>query len=266
MSDRGGRREDRDKGKNDNWIYGVNPVLEAIRSGRQITSVHIHNQKHDQIRNIIETAKSKGVPVIVEHRDFFDTRFQKGHQGVAALVGRKKLLKLDDLTGLASGANVPPSFLLLDGIEDPRNFGAILRVADAAGVNGVIFQSHRSAGITPVVAKASAGALEHVNMVEVVNIKHAMEKMKELDIVLIGAEAGSKTTHWEIDMKVPLAFVVGSEGQGLRKTVLEKCDYVVSLPMAGTVNSLNVSVATGILLYEVMRQRCLQGVTNYKSL
>lgn len=254
MSDRGGRREDREKGKSENWIYGINPVLEAVRSGRQITSVHIHNQKNDQVRSILEAAKAKGVPVTVEHRDFFDSRFHKGHQGVAALVGRKKLLKLDDLAGLAS-SNVLPSFLLLDGIEDPRNFGAILRVADAAGVNGVIFQSHRSAGITPVVAKASAGALEHVNMVEVVNIKHAMEKMKELDIVLIGAEAGSKTTHWEIDMKVPLALVVGSEGQGLRKTVLEKCDYVVSLPMAGTVNSLNVSVATGILLYEVMRQR-----------
>jgi 23S rRNA (guanosine2251-2'-O)-methyltransferase len=148
-----------------------------------------------------------------------------------------------------------PFFLVLDGIEDPRNFGAILRVADAAGVHCVVFQTRRSAGITPVVSKASAGAVEHVPLVNVVNIKHALRTMKDQDVTIIGAEASASMTFWDADMKGPVAFVVGSEGQGLRRTVQEQCDVVVSLPMAGKVNSLNVSVATGIMAYELIRQR-----------
>jgi 23S rRNA (guanosine2251-2'-O)-methyltransferase len=145
--------------------------------------------------------------------------------------------------------------MVLDCIEDPRNFGAILRVADAAGVDGVIFQSRRSAGLTPVVYKASAGAIEHVNLAEVVNIKHAVALMKERDVTVIGAEADAPLSLWDVDMKAPLAVIVGSEGEGMRRTVKEMCDALVNLPMKGTVNSLNVSVAAGIIAYEVMRQR-----------
>lgn len=237
------------------WLYGFNPVLEAIKSGRKITAVYIYKQRHEQTRDIIKLANAKGIPVEFEEKDFFDARFPKGHQGVAAVVQKKKALGIEDLLNIPVRKGVPLFFLILDLIEDPRNFGAILRVADAAGVDGVVYQSHRSAGITPVVAKASAGALEHVNLVEVVNIKHAIEKMKQSDIAIIGAEAGAGLSLWDVDMKLPLALVIGSEGHGLRKTVRDMCDYLVSLPMKGAVNSLNVSVAAGILSYEIMRQR-----------
>jgi len=245
----------KDKGEKTEWLYGFNPVLEAIRSERKITFIYISKQRHENIEKIIETAKAKKIPVNFKEKDFFDSRFHKGHQGIAAVVEKKKLLSVEDLLNIPAQKNEVPFFLILDLIEDPRNFGAILRVADAAGMHGVIFQSNRSAGITSVVSKASAGALEYVNIAEVVNIKHAIDKMKRLDIAIIGAEAGSELTPWDIDMKGPMAFVIGSEGQGLRKTVREMCDFVVSLPMRGKVNSLNVSVATGILSYEVIRQR-----------
>jgi 23S rRNA (guanosine2251-2'-O)-methyltransferase len=237
------------------WLYGFNPVLEAIKSGRKIKTVYISKQRHEQVQKIIELAKAEGIRVELAERDFFDTRFYKGHQGIAAVVEKKGLLTIDELLTIPEKREELAFFLILDLIEDPRNFGAILRVADATGVHGVVFQYHRSAGITPVVSKASAGALEHVNIAEVVNIKHAIDKMKRLDITIVGAEAGSELTPWDIDMKGPMAFVIGSEGQGLRKTVREMCDFVVSLPMRGIVNSLNVSVATGILSYEVIRQR-----------
>ncbi len=245
----------KDKGAKEEWLYGFNPVLEAIKSGRKITSIYISKQRHENIRKITEEAEARKIPIKFAERDFFDSRFHKGHQGIAALVAQKKLLSIDELLAIPEKREESAFFLILDLIEDPRNFGAILRVADAAGVHGVVFQSHRSAGITPAVSKASAGALEHVNLAEVVNIKHAIDKMKKLDITIIGAEAGSELTPWDIDMKAPLAFVIGSEGEGLRRTVREMCDFVVSLPMRGMVNSLNVSVATGIMAYEVMRQR-----------
>jgi 23S rRNA (guanosine2251-2'-O)-methyltransferase len=239
----------------DDWIYGVNPVSEAINSGRRINAVYIYNQGRQQLGTIIETAKAHGIPVKFETKEFFDRRFHKGHQGIAASAGRKKTISLDELLNIPTQKREAPFFIVLDGIEDPRNFGAVLRVADAAQVHGVVFQSHRSAGITPLTAKASAGALEYINLVETVNIKHAMEKMRKADIMLIGAEAGTDKTLWDMDMRIPLALVVGSEGEGLRRTVRDMCDINVSLPMKGTVNSLNVSVAAGILAYEVLRQR-----------
>lgn len=244
-----------DKGDKESWLYGLNPVLEAVKSGRKITSIYISKQRHEQTQKISALAKEQGIRIEFADKEFFDSKFHKGHQGVAALVEKKRLLSIDELLAIPEKRGETPFFLILDLIEDPRNFGAILRVADAAGVHGVVFQSHRSAGVTSLVSKASAGALEYVNLVEVVNIKHAIEKMKKLDITIIGAEADSEFTIWDVDMKVPLAAVIGSEGEGLRRTVKEMCDFTVNLPMRGTVNSLNVSVATGILAYEVMRQR-----------
>lgn len=240
------------KAEKESWLYGVNPVLEALRSGRTIKSIHLSRQRHDEV---LKLAKEMSVAVEFEEREFFDSRFPKGHQGVAALAPKKKTLGIDDLLDVPEQIGEPAFFLILDCIEDPRNFGAILRGADAAGVHGVVFQSHRSAGLTPVVSKVSAGAMEHVNLVEVVNVKHAIEKMKKRDILIIGAEAGSERIPWDVDMKVPLAIVVGSEGHGLRRTVGEMCDMTVSLPMKGRVNSLNVSVAAGVISYEVLRQR-----------
>lgn len=243
--------------KKSEWLYGINPVLEAVKSGRKIITLYISKQRHEDIRKIMEEAEVKKIPIKFAEKDFFDSRFHKGHQGIAAIVEQKRLLGIDELLNIPVKKCEVPFFVVIDLIEDPRNFGAILRVADAAGVHGIVFQSHRSAGVTSIVSKSSAGALEHVNLVKVVNIKHAINKMKRADITIIGAEADSELTIWDVNMKVPLAFVIGSEGKGLRKTVREMCDLVVGLPMMGKVKSLNVSVAMGILSYEVLRQRLI---------
>jgi 23S rRNA (guanosine2251-2'-O)-methyltransferase len=237
------------------FIYGVNPVSEILKSDRKVYAVYIQRQSEKSLQKIVELARAKQVPLKSAGKDFFEARFEKGHQGIAASVSPKKTMDIDDLIEAAFSKNAAPFFLVLDCIEDPRNFGAILRVADAAGVDGVIFQSRRAAGITPLVYKASAGAVEYVNLSEVVNIKHAIMKMKDKDVTIIGAEADADSSLWDMDMKVPLAIILGSEGEGLRQTVRSTCDRIVNLHMKGKVNSLNVSVATGILAYEVLRQR-----------
>jgi 23S rRNA (guanosine2251-2'-O)-methyltransferase len=245
-----------ERNEKESWIYGVNPVMEALHSGRKIFALYtLANTGHDHARTVMDAARSQGVPVKTEDRKFFEDRFPKGHQGVAASLEPKKTVDIEELLEIPEQKGEVPFFIILDLIEDPRNLGAVLRVADAAGVHGVVYQSHRSAGITPVTAKASAGALEHVTMVEMVNIKHAIEKMKKADITIVGAEGGAGMSLWECDMRGPLALVVGSEGEGLRRTVRDMCDQLVSLPMHGAVNSLNVSVAAGILAYEALRQR-----------
>lgn len=244
-----------DKGTNVEWIYGFNPVVEAIRSGRKIKTVYISKQRHKDIHKVIEIAEANNISVEFVEKDLFDSRFPKGHQGIAAIIKKRSLLGIDELIEIPLRKGEIPFFLILDLIEDPRNLGAILRIADATGVHGVVFQSYRSAGITGIVSKASAGAIEHVNLSEVVNIKHAINKMKDMNITIIGAEAGSTLTPWDVKMIAPLAIVIGSEGKGIRKTIRDMCDHIVSLPMYGKINSLNVSVATGIICYEVVRQR-----------
>src|SRR5208283_5633464 len=149
--------------------YGINPVLEAIRSGRSINTIYVYDQGRQSLSTIIEAARANGIAVKFETKEFFDGRFQKGHQGIAASAGKRKTMSIEELLDIPARRGEVPFFIVLDSIEDPRNFGAILRVADAAGMHGVVFQSHRSAGITPVTAKASAGALEYVNLAETVN-------------------------------------------------------------------------------------------------
>ena len=237
------------------WIYGLNPVLEAIRSGRRITSVFISLSRKDQVFDIEKEIAARGIKIQRVDRLFFDSRFPKGHQGLAALAAPREYTSLEELLDIPARRNETPLFLILDCVEDPRNFGAILRIADAGGVHGVVVQSHRSALLGPEAIKASAGAAEYVHVSVVSNIKHAIKDMKELGITVVGAEAGLGRPGWDIDLAVPLALVIGSEGKGLRKTVREDCDMLVSLPMKGKVNSLNASVATGIIIFEIIRQR-----------
>jgi 23S rRNA (guanosine2251-2'-O)-methyltransferase len=240
------------------WIYGFNPVLEALRAGRKIRSVYVSSDRHEKVAEIRKEAELRGVKVEVAGHSFFEGRFPKGHQGVAARVLQKGYVSLDELLSLPAGRNEIPLFVILDGIEDPRNFGAILRSVDAAGVHGVVIQSRRSASLGPEAAKASAGAVEYVPVSMVPNIKHAIREMKENGITVIGAEAGDYPSIWDIDLTVPLAVVIGSEGRGARKTVKENCDMMVSIPMKGEINSLNASVAAGILLFEILRQRSIK--------
>ncbi|MCX7914200.1 MAG: 23S rRNA (guanosine(2251)-2'-O)-methyltransferase RlmB [Thermodesulfovibrionales bacterium] len=237
------------------WLYGINPVLEALKAGREIKCLYISSQRKKEIKGIIELAEKRGVPIEYREATFFDFSLPKGNQGVAALAKRKALFNIDELLALSSQRSDPPFFIILDCIEDPRNFGAILRIAEAVAVHGVVFQSRRNVRLTNTVLKTSAGAHEYVNIAQVVNIKHAIEKMKRANITIIGAEADSFSTLWELDMRVPIAIVVGSEGKGLRQTVKEMCDFLVRIPMRGNITSLNVSTATGILAYEVLRQR-----------
>lgn len=237
------------------WIYGVNPVLEALFGGRDIKGLYISSNRHERVSQIIKEAEKRCIPVNKKDGSFFDTNFPKGHQGIAARVLQKQPENLTDLINIPFNKKEIPLFIILDGIEDPRNFGAILRSAEAAGVHGVVIQSHRAANLGPEVSKASAGAIEYVPVSVIPNIKHAIRDMKEMGITIIGAEAGEHPAIWHIDLTVPLAIVIGSEGKGLRKTVKEACDLQVNLPMRGRINSVNASVAAGIFLFEILRQR-----------
>jgi 23S rRNA (guanosine2251-2'-O)-methyltransferase len=252
------REEQTGKSKLDKgWIYGLNPVLEAILAGRNIEIIFISSGKKDSFKILEIEKEAQKRNIFLRERDiqFFHTHFPKGHQGIAAQVLPKTYISLEELLGIPSKNGELPLFIILDLIEDPRNLGAILRVADAAGAHGIVIQSHRSVRLDAAVSKSSAGAVEYVPVSMVTNIKHAMQDMKEQGITIIGAEAGVGKVVWDVDLRMPLALVVGSEGKGLRKTVKESCDILVSLPMRGSINSLNVSVAIGILIFEILRQR-----------
>lgn len=238
------------------FIYGINPIMEALAAERTIDRVYIFAGRRRNVRPLQKAAEERGVEVkIVPDGDFFDSRFPKGHQGVAASgeVG-VKTVSLEELMAEPGKRGEEPFFLILDSIEDPRNLGAIVRTADAAGVHGVVTQEYRAASIGPEAAKTSAGALEHVPLCVVPNVKTAMRRMQQEGIVLVGAEADGDVSLWKADLKGPVAFVIGSEGRGLRRTVRTRCDIVAKLPMRGKVNSLNASVATGILVFEYLRQ------------
>ncbi|MBI4689037.1 MAG: 23S rRNA (guanosine(2251)-2'-O)-methyltransferase RlmB [Nitrospirae bacterium] len=239
----------------DTWIYGLNPVLEALKAGRDIKEIYLSSGRREKLLQIEEHISLRKIPVKIVDIDFFNKTFPKGHQGIAAKVSSREYVDLYDLLDIPLKRNELPFFLVLDCIEDPRNFGAIVRSAEAAGVHGIIIQSHRSAGVGPEVSKASAGAVEYIPVSQVGNIKNAISEMKERDITIIGAEAGSELLPWDIDLNVPVCLVIGSEGKGLRKTVSERCDSIISLPMKGMIGSLNVSVAAAVLMFEILRQR-----------
>lgn len=244
--------------KEKEWIYGVNPVIEAIRSGRDIKRIYISSSRKEKLKHILREAERRHIDLTVIEKGFFDLRFPKGHQGMAALVEKKGPVSLEDLIDIPYQRSEPAFFVVLDCIEDPRNVGAIIRTAEAAGVHGVILQAYRSSGISPEMVKTSAGAIEYMPLSIVPNIKQAIRLMKERGILVIGAEAGDYPAPWDVDLTGSIGIIVGSEGKGLRRTVKDSCDIIISLPMRGKVNSLNVSVATGVLLFEILRQNLLK--------
>lgn len=235
------------------FIYGINPVKEALKAGR-VRELYISSSRKNELNEILQLSKELKIPLRIVEERFFTSRFPKGHQSVGALV-RKKILT--DTAGLLQkiGDKTSSLLIILDEIEDTRNFGAILRVAEAAGADGVIIQRRRQAGITPEVVKASAGAFEYVDIAEENNIKYAINLLKEEGFRIIALEAKGEKLIWEIELKGRIALIVGSEGGGIRETVLRLADEIIKIPMLGKVNSLNVSVAAGIAIYEVLRQK-----------
>jgi 23S rRNA (guanosine2251-2'-O)-methyltransferase len=241
----------------DVWLYGVHPVREALRAGSGLREIYLFSGRRKRVGELMDEAAERGVPVkVIYDTEFFEGRFPKGHQGVAARAEpQEETATMEKLLSVPAEKGETPFFVVLDGIEDPRNLGAILRSAEAAGVHGVVVQERRSAPLGPEARKASAGASEHIPLCVLPNIKNAFSPMKDAGVVLIGAEAGLHSAPWDVDLLGPVALVVGSEGRGLRRTVAEKCDFLVSLPLKGKVGSLNASVSAGVLFYEVLRQR-----------
>ncbi len=238
-----------------NLICGINPVLEALTAGSRHFDrlLVVKGLRNRRISDAIGRASKLGVPLRFEPREALD-RMSGGvpHQGLIAVVSEKALVDLDQLLATVRD---PALLVVLDGIEDPRNLGAILRTAEAAGSDGVVLPERHSAGLSETVARASAGGLEHVRVARGGNLVQALEAMKARGIWVIGFDA-SGTERWDqVDCKGPVALVFGGEGKGLRRLVREHCDHLVSLPLFGHVASLNVSVAAGIALYEVIRQR-----------
>lgn len=239
-------------------IIGVNPVLEALRSGRPVQRVLIaeHRRRDRDVQSILRLARERRAEVRFAGRDALDREVPGlQHQGIVAFASAKQYATLDDILRIPAEKGEPPLFLVLDGVEDPRNLGAILRTADAAGVHGVIIPERRAAGLTETVAKTAAGALEHVPVVKVTNIANTLDALKKAGVWVAGAEAGGSQVYWEADLTQPIAVVLGGEDRGVRRLVQERCDYLISLPLRGQISSLNVSVAAGILIYEALRQR-----------
>ena len=233
-------------------IYGINPVLEALRAGR-VKELRVGNRSGDRVREIVALASDNGVAVRQVPPDVLERQARGGvHQGVVADVEERVEYSVVELVG---GARGTPLIVVLDGIEDPHNLGAILRTADAAGVDGVVIQTRRSAALSGAAAKASAGAVAHVRIAEVVNIARAVEELKAAGVWTVGLAGDGATRYDAVDYTVPTALVLGAEGTGLRRLVRERCDFVASIPMQGHVGSLNVSVAAGIALFEAVRQR-----------
>ena len=239
-------------------IIGINPVLEALKAGRPVQRLLVsdHRKQDRDVQEILRRAREYGAEVRFVNREALNREAPgANHQGVIAIAAAKQYATLDEILAVPAQQGTAPLFLVLDGIEDPRNLGAILRTADAAGVHGVIIPERRATGLTETVAKAAAGAVEHVPVVKVVNIVNALEELKKAGVWIAGAEAGGRTVYWDADFIRPTALVLGGEDRGVRRLVRERCDYLVSLPLLGRISSLNVSVAAGILLYEALRQR-----------
>lgn len=244
-----------------NTIYGLIPVLEALRAGhKQLEQIAVvEGSRNERLRELLELAKRNRVPVHRVPRLALDRAFPGvTHQGVVAKTAASSYRNAEELIEeLGSQVNSvkKPLVLGLDAVEDPRNLGAILRTAECAGVGGVFIPERRAAGLTATVAKAAAGALEHVSVARVTNLVQLIEQLKQRNIWVIGAAADGTSEYTEWDWTVPSALFLGSEGAGLHRLVKERCDALVRIPVHGRIESLNVSVAAGIILYEALRQR-----------
>ena len=244
-------------------ISGRNPILEALKAGRPLNKVVIDAQipHRGVIAEVLGLARAHGVPVEFQEHRIFD-KTSPDSQGIIAFAGVKEYVEIEDLYNISASRNEPPLYLILDGVEDPQNFGAILRTADAAGVHGVIIRERRAVGLTTAVAKSSAGAVEYVPVARVTNIAQTIEQLKApssklqaSSIWTVGIDMDGETDFTKIDYKGGIAIVLGGEGNGLSPLVKKRCDVIARIPMKGKISSLNVSVAAALVMYEAYKQR-----------
>ena len=237
-------------------IAGRNAVLEALKNGRSLESVNIaKGERKGSILQIIAMAKDRGIPLKEVSMAKLDALSGgSSHQGVAAIASAHGYAEIEDIFQLAREKGEKPFFIICDELEDPHNLGAVIRTAEAAGAHGIIIPKRRSAGLTPAVYKASAGAAEYLPVVRASNLTATIQNLKEQGVWIYAADMGGE--NWcEVDYTGALALVIGSEGKGISRLIKENSDYIVAMPMRGKVNSLNASVAAGILMYEAARQR-----------
>ena len=238
-------------------IEGRNAVIEALRAGRAIDKIFIAKGDVDKtLGHIASKARDKGIVVVEADRRKLDFMSQtKAHQGVVALAAVREYCEIQDIIALARERDEAPFVIVCDEISDPHNLGAIIRTAECVGAHGVIIPKRRSAGLTTIVDKASAGAAEHMMISRVPNISAALKELKDEGLWVYGTAADGQNGLWTTDLTGPVALVIGSEGDGMGRLVKENCDFVLSLPMKGRLNSLNASAAAAVTMYEVLRQR-----------
>ncbi len=239
-------------------IEGRNPVLEALRAGHELVKIYLLKGQPNSgpLYEILNQANKKSIPVHqVEMAALNRMAVTKNHQGVIAIAAEWKYASIKDILSKAFQQSEPPLLLLLDGVEDPQNLGSIIRTAEATGVHGIIIPERRAAGLTAVVSRASAGAIEHILVARVTNLSKTIDDLKKDGLWFTGVEMDGDIEFQSSDLKGPIGIVIGGEGKGVSRLVREHCDQVVRIPMWGKVNSLNASVATGIILFEVRRQR-----------
>ena len=239
-------------------IEGKNPVIELLKVSHPIDKILLADniKSGDAVTEILRLARAKGIPVEHVPRHIIDKQsVTSANQGVIAYAAVKEYVGLEDLLALSAEKNEPPLYVILDGIEDPRNLGSILRTAYASGIHGVIIRERRAAGLTAVVAKASAGAVWHMPVARVSSIPQTIETLKRNNLWVIGIDRSGKAEYSQMDFKSPVAIVIGSEGKGLSELVRKRCDFMAHIPMRGEITSLNASVAAALVMYEAFKQR-----------
>ncbi|MGN7297268.1 23S rRNA (guanosine(2251)-2'-O)-methyltransferase RlmB [Ferdinandcohnia sp. SAFN-114] len=238
------------------YIIGKNPVIEALKSERDINKIWIaEGSNRGQMNQITSLAKEGNVLVQFVPKKKIDQMVEGNHQGVVAQVAAYEYAEVDDILTAAEKRNEAPFIILLDELEDPHNLGSILRTADAVGAHGVIIPKRRAVGLTATVAKASTGAIEYIPVARVTNLARTIDELKDRGVWIVGTDAKGKEDYRNVDGKMPIGLVIGSEGRGMGRLVKEKCDFLLHLPMQGKVTSLNASVAASLLMYEVYRKR-----------
>ena len=249
-------REDNDEFK-DELIEGRNAVTEALRAGRSIDKIYLAKGETDAtLGHIASSAREKGIVVVEADRRKLDAMsVTKSHQGVIAVVAVKEYCSVGDILDTAAERGEAPFIVVCDELSDPHNLGAIIRTAETAGVHGIIIPKRRSAGMTQIVSKASAGAIEHMNIARVSNLSAAIRELKDNGVWVFGAAGEEGDSIYRTDFRGPMALVIGSEGDGMGRLVRENCDLLVNIPMKGKISSLNASAAAAVILYEAVRQR-----------